>query len=566
LVFRWERPLAPASLVCLAALTTYVATLGYDFSFDDRSVIPAGWQVGASSPLSVLQAPVRAGEVLLSYFRPLTALSYWLDGLLWQGNPGGFHLTNLLLHALASVLVLCLARRLLPAGPGPIVAALLFAVHPVHVEAVAWVQGRVDLLAAVGVLTAVLLAATGMELQGPPRLGYLTASAAAALLALLAKEVAAVAPVLAGVVVATSRREPGAVKARDLLPFAVLHGCTLLLYFGLRTMALGAPLPGLLDGPPIADRLLLALRVIPLYLRLLLFPLGLNPKHDVQPPAGLLDAGVLLGAFLLGLIALAVLCGRGVPGLVPGLLWLVLAWLPASNVLPIPGFVVAERYLYLPSVGYCIALVGVASHAVAAAPHRWRRAAAGGVAVVLIALAGATAYQGQSWRDTRAFYEHLVRVSPHSAFARNNLGSVYLESGEDARAEAEFREALRLHPGSPGPLNNLGLLAQRRGRTAEARGRYLEVLRTHPEHADAWNNLGTLYEAEGNLAQAAAAYGEAVRLAPLTPRFLANLAEVSAAQGRRGEAAGLLERAIALDPMVARWRASLARLRAGGTP
>ena len=149
--------------VALTALVTYVMTLGYDFAFDDHYVIPAAWQVGAGSPLDVLRAPVRAGEVLLVYFRPLTALTYWWDGFLWQGNPGGFHLTNILLHAAVSILVLQVARHLLLPGPGALLAGLLFAVHPIHVEAVAWVQGRVDLLSATGVLLALLLGLVGAE-------------------------------------------------------------------------------------------------------------------------------------------------------------------------------------------------------------------------------------------------------------------------------------------------------------------------------------------------------------------------------------------------------------------
>jgi len=561
-----RRPGGAAAAVGLVALATYIMTLGYDFAFDDHSVIPVGWQLGAVSPLEVLGAPVRADTIVLPYYRPLTALTYWLDGFLWHGNPGGFHLTNVLLHALVSVLVLEVARRLLPAGPAPLLAGLLFAVHPVHVEAVAWVQGRVDLLSAAGILLALLLGLAGAEAAGGRRVLCWAASALAFLLALLAKEVAVVAPLLTAVVLAGQPGRGGFRRVQECRPLFGLQGLALLLYLGLRTTALGSPALGILGGPPLGDRVLLALRVIPVYLRLLLWPVGLNPKHAVAPPSGFLDGDVLMGALLLaGLGALGLTWGRRVPGLPTGLAWLALAWLPVSNLIPIPAFVVAERYLYLSSGGFCIALAGAAA-SVMALGGRWRGALVATATALLLTLAGLAAAQAGLWRDPRTFYEGLVRRNPNSALAHNGIGAVYLDLGEEARAEEEFREALRLHPGQTAALNNLGILAQRRGDLAEARRLYQQALAARPNQAEVWNNLGSLYEAEGDLARAAAAYGEAVRLDPAIPRFMANLAGVLTAQGRRQEAARLLEQAIRLDPTVPRWRAALATLRTDGKP
>jgi tetratricopeptide (TPR) repeat protein len=489
-----------------------------------------------------------------------------LDGLVWHGNPGGFHLTNVLLHALVSVLVLHVGRRLLPPGPAPILAGLLFAVHPVHVEAVAWIQGRVDLLSAAGVLLTLLLALAGADAVAGRRHLWWMASAFAYFLALLAKEVAVMAPLLAALVLACEPGRGGWRRVQRCPSLFVLHGLALLLYVGLRTAALGAPALGLSGGPPIADRLLLVLGVIPFYVRLLLWPVGLNPQYLVAPPTGVLDPGVLIGVAAAAVLAtVAFTWRRRVPGLAPGLAWVALAWLPASSLIPIPGFVLAERYLYLPSAGFCIALAGTAAGAVAF-EGRWRGAFGAAAAVLLLSLGALAVGQAGIWRDPRTFYEGLVSRNPDSPLAHNNLGSVYLGLGEEARAEKEFQETLRLQPGHHGALNNLGILAQRRGERAEARRFYLEALAARPNHADVWNNLGTLHEEEGGLAQAAVAYEKAVQLDPVTPRFLANLANVLALQGRREEATRLLERAIALDPTVPRWRTSLAILKTDGKP
>ncbi len=562
--FLLRRPGGDAAAVGLVALTTYILTVGYDFAFDDHLVVPVAWQMGAWSPLDVLRAPVRAGDVLLLYFRPLTALSYWVDGLLWQGNPGGFHLTNILLHALVSLLVLKVARCLLPAGPGPLLAGLLFAVHPVHVEAVAWVQGRVDLLSAAGLLLALLLGLAGAGAARGRRLLCWLASAMAFFLALLAKEVAVVTPALTALVLAGQPGRGGWRRVQSCLPLLGLQGSVFLVYLWLRAATLGSLSLGLVGGPPLGDRVLLSLGVIPVYLRLLLWPLAFNPKHPFSPPASFMDADVLIGAALLVTLGvLALMCGPRLPGLRPGFAWLVLAWLPASNLIPIRGFVVAERYLYLPSAGLCIALAGVAAEATRLR-GRWRRAVSAVVVTLLFTLGGLAVSQARIWKDIRTFYEALVHLNPGSAFAHNNLGGIYLGIGQDAWAQAEFRETLRLQPGHPGALNNLGLLAQRRGDLAEARRLYGEALNTRPNQADVWNNLGTLYEEEGDAARATSAYREAVRLEPETPRFLANLAGALALQGRREEAAGLFEQAIRLDPTVRRWRAALAVLQAGG--
>ncbi|MGH7364218.1 MAG: tetratricopeptide repeat protein, partial [Candidatus Methylomirabilales bacterium] len=465
-----------------------------------------------------------------------------------------------------SVLVLELARRLLPAGPTPLLAGLLFAVHPVHVEAVAWVQGRVDLLSAAGVLLAVLLGLAGAEGAGRRRLLCWVASAMAFLLALLAKEVAVVAPLLTALVLAGQPGRGGWGRLRVCLPLFGLQGAAFLLYVGLRSAALGSPSLGLLSGPPLGDRVLLALRVTPVYLRLLLWPVGLNPKHPVAVPSGLLDVDVLMGASILAVLgAVGFAWGRRVAGLSSGLAWLAVAWLPASNLVPIPAFVLAERYLYLPSVGFCIALAGMAA-GVMTLRDRWRRALLAALAILLLTLGGLAAAQARIWRDPRTFYEFLVRRNPDSALAHNGVGAVYLDLGEEARAEEEFRVALRLHPGHAAALNNLGILAQRRGDLAGARHFYRQALAARPYQAEVWNNLGSLYEAEGNLEQAAATYAEAIRLDSTIPRFMANLAGVLAAQGRRQEAGNLLERAIRLDPTVPRWRAALATLRTDGQP
>jgi Flp pilus assembly protein TadD len=348
------------------------------------------------------------------------------------------------------------------------------------------------------------------------------------------------------------------------LPLLGLQASAFLLYLWLRAAMLGSPSLGLIGGPPLGDRVLLSLGVIPVYLRLLFWPLALNPKHPFPPPASLMDADVLMGAVLLvALGVLALMWGRRVPGLRLGLAWLVLAWLPASNLIPIRGFVVAERYLYLPSAGFALALAGavagIATHGV-----RGRKALFGAVATLLLTLACLAAAQAGIWRDTQAFYEALVRRNPDSELAHNNLGAVYLGLGDEPRAGEEFREALRLQPGHAGALSNLGVLAQRRGDLAEARRLYQEALATRPDQAEVWNNLGTIHEAEGDLAQAARDYGKAIQLHPAAPRFLANLAGVLAAQGKREEAANLFEQAIRLDPTVSRWREALAVLQAGG--
>jgi Flp pilus assembly protein TadD len=348
-------------------------------------------------------------------------------------------------------------------------------------------------------------------------------------------------------------------RLRSAAPLFTVLVATVLVYLGLRTLAMGSSALSLTSDVPLRDRVLLAIRVIPLSVRLLVWPVGLNPTHSVAPPSGPVDANLLLGA-LLALLAVAVgLVGRRTPGVGIGLAWLVIAWLPVSNLVPIAGFVVAERYLYLPSAGLCLMLGGAAAWALDRG-RPWHITWVAAVGVVVLTLGGLAAAQAELWRDPRAFYEGLVQRNPASALAHNNLGEVYLVSGEGARAEEAFRTALRLHPANAAALSTLGLAAQRRGNSHEAKRLYREALAVQPSHAEAWNNLGTLHEAEGAWVEAAAAYQAAVRAAPGTARYLGNLAGVLAVQGRREEAATLLRRAIVLDPAGTRWQTALQAL------
>lgn len=525
------------ALLLLPALALS-GTLGFDFVFDDGLVVLADPLVAGPLDLpAVFGQGVRVADVPLPYYRPLATLSYWLDHALWGENPAGYHLSNLLWHLLCVWLVFAAARR---AGIGDRTAwagALLFGLLPAHAEAVGWIQGRVDLISTAGVLAALgcLLAA-----QRAPRPGgdwRSWAAGAALFLGLLAKESAA------ALLLAWPAWEATGPAAGRRARLAAL-GAAGLAYAVVRWSAVGG-LPALpLDMHPVSLRLGALLGLLGEYARGLFFPEpGLHFFRALHFPSS-------LPALAPGLAALILLVGGG---------WILLgrarhlapwiAWMPATlapalaaafyRPAPEVGFFLAERYLYLPSVGWCVllgCLVGSAMPPGRAAGAR--RLSVGGACLAGLAVgyAGLAAVRLQPWADPALHYPAMLAQpglsAPVRTLAHNNLGQVHLEREEFAAARRQFEAALAAEPGHAAAHNNLGVLLLRQGRAAEARPWLEAAIRLDPGYADAHGNLGATLEALGDPGAARRAYARGLALAPGSRRLAEGLARVGPAERR----------------------------------
>jgi Flp pilus assembly protein TadD len=590
----------PRRLVAVAALLPFLLTLQAPPVLDD------GWAVvdnplvqgGLSNAARILASHYgyAGGATLAGAYRPLTTLTFAASYAVHGRHPLGYHLVNLALHALASLLVLALARRLADAASPRIaprvavLAGLLFAVHPAHVESIAPMVGRGDLLAACGALASLAVALGGRGAARSP--GRLAAAAALLAGAVLAKESAAVVPALYAILAvavpgaAGLEARPGLATAparRALARTAVVSaalGLAVVLYVVLRGTPVGSPPASQwFAGVPRTSVALTTSRILAEYLRILAFPgfLGTDFAYAARvrllsaPDAGFWAATAAWGAVLAG----ALLAARRAPLPSAGLLWTFAALLPVLHLVPI-GVLMAERLLYLPSVGFCIAAgawIAAAASAAGgggagrpAAPSRRASAAALLSLAAVAALAVRSTVRAADWRDGVSLWTSELPKAPRDPVVNNNLAVALSARGEHARALARSEAAIAASPGYWRAHVNLGIAAQALGDVDRARGAYLEAARLAPEASAPPFFLARLLaergDLEGALAQVAAARGlapEEARLAAMQGRLLARL-------GRPAEARAAFEAALALDPADAEARAALAPSRAAGPP
>lgn len=510
-------------LPVLVAALVYLNGLGNGFVYDDHFVVVQNEHILTLGLSKIFGHEYWAGfkrEGTGTYYRPLTILSFALDRAAWGLDPTGYHLTNLALHALCTALVYLLGLRLFRARTAALCAALLFAAHPVHTESVANISGRSDLLFATLSLVALNLY---LRPAGPPRWGI----PVAVFFALCAKESALVLPLV--FIACDAIQKPANVPALPHLRARIRgHHLPIWLavaaFIALRTLAVGnlRPVPpSPLDNPLVQAGLterLLTLPVLALhYLRLLLFPATLSADYGCnQIPVVTAPVHPLLlpGLLVLGLGASAfVRCWKRSREAALGAALLALPLLPNLNPILPAGTMLAERYLYLPSAGFCL-LAGLLAGRLWSA-HSARRSlyAALGI-LVLAACAGRTVLRNRDWRSDEALFRSAVQASPNSVRAHLNLAFLLRRRGDLKGAIARYRQVLAIKGDYPVVHHNLAEAYKVLGDTPRALHHYEQTVRLKPGFVDAWTALGNLYLEQGQEVEAEAAFKMALNLAP----------------------------------------------------
>lgn len=522
---------APWFVLGLAVLP-HLSSLAAGFTYDDIDFVIRNQSIRTlAGAFDAFVAPFPAGDPARGLFRPLTNLSYAVDHALAGGlEPLVFHLTNVVLYGALGVLVLRLVQRHLGGSSSlpAFLAAALWAVHPVHCEAVDSVAGRSELLALLGILAALDLA---------PRSAALATLACAG--AMLSKESGVVAPGLVGLqalVLPGALPKGGAAReiGRRLLP--VLPAFLLLpAYFWLRFQALGRLTPAatmLADLSP-GQRLLTVGAVHLENLRLLVWPGVLQPDYYYQEAVGeqlAPTAGNVLGLAIVGITVLVIVGGAwftltadrpGWRAVTLGLGFWAIALLPTSHLIPF-GALMAERFLLTPSVGVAVVL---AAGLVRVERQAWLAPVA---ALVGVALTARTAARVTEWSDGVRLWESLVAVLPDDDRAWNNYGQALLQEEAYGEAEEAFRKALTVNPGLLEARGNLADLARRRGDLSGAETMLRALAADHPEEPAVWNNLGMVLVEQGRRDEARACFEEALRRNPNHAAAARNLANLGA--------------------------------------
>jgi hypothetical protein len=518
-----DRPAPWVSRLTVAGLAVLAAApgLGNGFVYDDVPIIlqnPIVHQLASSGKIwSSAYWP--AGLL----FRPVTSQLFALEWAVGGGHPVGFHAVSLLLMVLVALLFWRLAGRLLPPVPA-LVAGTLFAVHPVHVEAVANVVGQAELLAALFGMLAVERYIT-WRAEGTPGAARRIGLAALTLLAILSKETGYVVPLLlaaAEITVVgggTRRTSPvGQVASVFILQAAAVLSAVLL-----RISVLGltpAAGPGLvLRSLAPWERIVEMLAVVPQWVRLLLWPVHLQAEYG--PPAltvgGALGPAHLQGVVvLLSSLVLVRWTWRRAPVVAFGLTWTAIAILPVSNLLTVTGVILAERTLFLPSAGALLAVGGVVGMLIGVLDTAGRRAARVAVfaAAALLVIAGAirSARRQPVWRSEAEFIARLETDAPRTYRAHLVASVYYSWTGNNSEAERAARRGLELYQGDPELYELLGQVLRVQKRCGEAIPVLAEGVRRFPDRTVVRSRLVECRLAVGDSAGALALAVEAVKL------------------------------------------------------
>lgn len=501
--------------VTLGALAAIVAlpSLANGFVYDDVPIIVENSLVHQLGPLDAWRSSYWPAGGL---YRPLTLQLFSLQWALGGGQPLLFHAVSLLLAALTTILVYRLAARLLPEA-GAIAAAAIFAVHPVHVEAVASAVGQSELLSAAFALLAVERYLAWRE-PGALTAGRRALLAGCTLLAIAAKETGYVVPLLLGAAeLGFPRRDRRGVGGVFTLQAGAIVSALLVRVIALGSLAGETPSAsfyGLTTGQRAVGMLL----VVPEWVRLMLWPVRLQAEYG--PPGLPLDAP--LGAtHALGLAVLAAgvtLVGwnwRHHRSVAFAALWTAIALAPVSNLLAAAGLVLAERTLFLPSIGVALLLGAAASAWWIALPTMpgWLRVMTLTLAAALLVAAGLrSVVRQQAWRSEEAFFGQIARDAPRSYRAHLMASRYYFAGHRYPEAEAAARMALTLYQNDPRVPEQLGQILRVQGRCAEALPVLSEGVSRFPDGTILRSRLIECALAVGDTGRAWAAAEDAVAL------------------------------------------------------
>lgn len=567
------------SIISVVSLICYGNSLDNNFVFDDKAVIVKNELVKDIHNIPLIFTTsywegyrwegIEKNEQ--SLYRPLVIFSYNLNHFISGTNPFSYHLVNLILHLFNSILVFLLCLYLFESWRwvSSLIVSLLFVTHPIHTEAVTGIVGRAELLCfCFYILSLLFYLKARLPNSSHTTVCYLL-SLGSYFLALLSKESAVT---LLGVVILIDwlYHYQGQLKAmlenglhtikRNYLGFILAT----LVYVILRFLILKNPLnPGsipLLDNPLIAasswQRIITALKIIGNYIILLIFPIKLSADYSYnQIPV---STTVFEPEFLCSLLLIVTAVGlafwwsRKMKVISFSLFFFFITLSITSNLLLIVGTIMAERLLYLPSLGFCIFVVALGQKALAGVSQKRRVFSLYSLAVVVVFLISLYALRSlirnRDWKDEAHLFSSVVRNAPQSARGHNQMAAVYFQNGnyklalKEARraveiypdykeahyslgttyskiaqydkAVIELTRALRIHPRYPSAILNLGTSYHHLKQYDKAIAVYKDLISIRPDYAEAYNNLGISYYFKGRVEKAIRAYLHALELKP----------------------------------------------------
>lgn len=538
-----DRRLVPLICVLLALFTigAYWQVTGHQFvNYDDDDYVASNPRIRAIDAVWAFTTFHEAN------WHPLTWLSHMIDYRLFGLNAGWHHATNLLLHIASTILLFLVLRRMTGFTWRAAFVAALFAIHPLHVESVAWVAERKDVLSTFFLMLALLAYARYAEHPGIGR--YLLVMGAFAL-GLMSKPMLVTLPVILLLLdwwpLGRVSNGKGWTLRRlviEKLPLIALAAASGVITFIAQDRGLAV---GSLEHYPIGVRIANALVAYVSYLVKMVYPTKLTVFYP--HPESSLPMWQVIGSavILLGVTALVLRVRRTRPYLAVGWLWYLVTLLPVIGLVQVGMQAMADRYTYVPLVGAFVAVAWLIGRIV---PIRLVRLLA---VLIVAALMPLTWRQVGCWRDSETLFRHALAVTERNAVAENNLGLALVEQKQFDEAVGHHRSAVEYAPDWADARYSLGAALLRNDQPAEAVAEFEAALTIDGNHASAHQNLGAALIRLGDLPGAIRHLKRAIEIRPDYAHGYSNLGTAYSLQGKLDESVECLSRAVEIDPSLA---------------
>lgn len=513
--------LRPISFLLLVTAAAYAPVFLADFlNFDDDAYVTGNTALREGVTWAAVKWSFTAYHS--SNWHPLTWLSHALDISIFGFAPWGHHATNLLLHLLNTALVYMVMFRLIPtsmAGRAPVVAlivALLFALHPLHVESVAWISERKDLLSG---FFALMTTWAYAQYARRPRPGLYLAVLLLFTCGLMSKPMLVTWPCVLLLLDYWPLRRLQNVRAglwcvAEKLPLFALSLASVVITLQAQTRAV-VPL----EARTVDERINNAAVSYMMYLWKAIFPYPLATPYPFLEDTLAPWRVALAWAILLSLSTVALVKWRRAPWFIVGWVWFLGTLVPVIGIVQVGEQAMADRYSYLPHLGLFLALacaVAQRRHSSdeQAPPSRYRWILIAFAAV----LASLTFRQTLYWRNSETLFRHSIAVTEKNYVAHNNLGKALMENGRIDEALGHFEQSVAISPGNLPARNNLGVAYLLTGQPERALAQLELVRQNVPPDPDLLVNMGAAYLEMKNHAAARAVAEEALRLNPSHPK------------------------------------------------
>ena len=516
--------------VCLFVLTWVVfgQTLRYDFvNYDDPRYVYQNTRI--TSGISVANVAWAFSHIHSENWHPLTTITHMLDCQLHGLNASWHHFTNVLLHSFAVVLLFVALERMTGAWWRSAFVSAVFAVHPLHVESVAWIAERKDVLSAFFFMLTLL---AYLHYTRAPSIGrYLTVALVVAL-GLMSKPMLVTLPFVLLLLdywplerFETRKSNSGRRRSQlvlEKIPLIALSAASSIITFLAQRGAIGWT-----EQLPVSARISNALASYVIYIRQMFWPAGLAvfyPHPENRLP--ILEISLAF-VVLVGITAAAFVFRKKAPYFITGWLWYLVMLVPVIGLVQVGWQGHADRYTYLPQIGLYIAV----TWAVTDFTRTWRfqRMALGVAALIVVgALSWRCCLQASYWRDSETLFTHALAVTRNNDVAMNNLGIIFLEKGQLDDAISNLQAAIDVRPENAPAHDNLAKALLRKGQVEEAMVHYRKFLEIEPENVEARNTLGTALIQQGHVKEAIDQWQDALAIQPENGNAASNLAWVFA--------------------------------------